>query len=216
MKPTNFYLPMLVFLVFILSQISIFAQEETLLESSGELIEVQEEEAFYPHHALGLVISHANVREGVVEGSRKWLSLPSWGINYNFHFHPRWAIGLHTDFIVEKFTVEKHLNGGEEGEAIERNFPVAPAIMGIYKFGERTHSSWEFEFGLGGEFSDGENFFLTRAGIAYVVEIRNHWEVFFGFAYDFKWNAYDSFVFGFGIGKAFGLPHEPSLSEEHR
>ncbi len=104
--------------------------------------------------------------------------------------------------------MEKHLHDGEEGEVIDRNRPIAPALMATYKFGERPHSEWGLEFGAGAEFASGESFFLNRIGIEYAVEIRNHWEVFFGFAYDLRWNAYDTFAFGFGIGKAFGLPHE--------
>ena len=195
---------------------SLEAQVEALGESAVERLEENDaEEDFHPYHALGVVISHAQVREGVVEGSNKWLSLPSWGLNYNFHFHPRWAIGLHTDLITEEFIVESHLKSGEEGEVIERNNPIAPALMATYKFGERPHSAWGLEFGVGGEFAAGESFFLNRLGIEYAVEIRNHWEVFAGIAYDIKWNAYDSFVFGLGISKAFGLPHEASEPTAH-
>jgi len=187
------------------------AQEAT----QHEAIETEAEEVYHPHHALGIMISHANVREGVVDGNIRWLSLPSWGVNYNYHFSHRWAIGLHTDLINEEFKVERHLEGGDEGEVIDRNFPIAPALMATYKFGKRPHAEWGLEFGIGAEFGGGETFFLNRIGIEYAVEIRNHWEVFAGIAYDFRWGAYDTFAFGLGIAKAFRLPHEAHEAVEH-
>jgi hypothetical protein len=48
---------------------------------------------------------------------------------------PKFAIGLHTDFIAETFKVEKDLESGEN-EVLERSFPIAPALVVIYKPGE--------------------------------------------------------------------------------
>jgi len=167
----------------------------------SEEVEEREEEAFHPNHSIALILSHANVREGVVDGNNRWLSLPSWSLNYDFQFHPRWAIGLHTDFINEEFKVSRHI-AGEEGEVIDRNFPVAPALMGSYFFGKRRR--WGVSFGPGVELASGESFFLTRAGIEYALELPKGWEMVGEFSYDIKWDAYDSLAFGLGIAKTFG------------
>jgi hypothetical protein len=161
----------------------------------------KEDEAFHPYHQIALVISHAQVFEGRdIEGNKKVLSLPSWGIDYTYRFHPKWAIGLHTDIIVEKFEVEKHLESGGEGEVLERSYPVAPAFMGIYKATEH----WSFLLGIGGEFAKEENFALTRAGIEYGSKLPKGWEVFGALNYDFKWTAYDTWTIGIGIAKKLG------------
>jgi len=153
---------------------------------------------FHPHHQVGLVISHAHVFEGRdTDGNRSALSLPAWGLDYTYTFRRRWGIGLHTDIIIEKFKVEKNLG---DQEVIERSYPVAPALMGIYKPGHH----WSFLFGMGGEFAKEENFVLTRVGIEYSAELRNGWEVFGSFAYDIKWEAYDTWTLGLGIAKALG------------
>jgi len=90
------------------------------------------EAAFHPHSSFGLVLSHAKVFKGRdAEGNKKALSLPSWGIDYNYSFHSKWSIGLHTDVIIEKFEVEKNLESGSNEETIERSYPIAPALMGI-------------------------------------------------------------------------------------
>ena len=63
-----------------------------------------EEKTFHPHHQIGISINHVHVFEGRDdEGNRETLTLPAWGIDYTYQFHEKWAIGLHTDFIMEKY-----------------------------------------------------------------------------------------------------------------
>ena len=85
------------------------------------------------------------------------LVLPFWGLDYNFQFSPKFALGLHTDFVLESFEVEKNLDGEDE-TATERSHPVAPAVIGFYKPAE--HGS--FGLGAGGEFAKEEDYFLNR------------------------------------------------------
>jgi len=174
----------------------------TLGQEIERLRESGDEEVFFPYHSIALILGHANVREGVAEGNKRWLGLPSWSLDYNYNFHPRWSIGLHTDLILEEFVVERHLQGGEEREAIERSFPVAPAVIATYKLDKRRH--WGLLFGPGVEFASGESFFLTRVGIEYAAELPREWEILASLVYDAKWNAYDSFILGIGVAKAFG------------
>ncbi|MBL0736889.1 hypothetical protein JI750_08355 [Flavobacterium sp. GN10] len=160
-----------------------------------------EEKKFKPHHQIGISINHVHVFEGRdEEGNRETLTLPAWGIDYTYQFHEKWAIGLHTDFIVEKFKVEKIYASGDNKETVERSYPIAPALMGIYKPNEH----WSFLLGFGGEFAKEEDFFLTRAGVEYGYELPKGWEIFGTVSYDFKWNAYDSWGIGLGIAKNFG------------
>ncbi len=153
-------------------------------------------EEFTRHSSIGVVLGHAHVFEGRnAEGDKVVLSLPSWGIDYNYYFCPKWAIGLHTDIITETFLVKGH--GGEE---LERSIPIAPALMGMYKAGKH----WSFLLGAGGEFAKEANYFLNRLGVEYGAEIHNGWEVSGSLGYDIKWNAYDSWLIGIGISKSFG------------
>jgi hypothetical protein len=160
----------------------------------------ESEEEFKPHSSIGVVLSHAHVFAGKDEnGKKKGLAMPTWGLDYNYHLSPKWAIGLHTDIIIESFKVEEH-----NGETIERSYPIAPALVGIYK----ANHHWSLMAGLGEEFAKEENFFLTRLGAEYGAEIRNGWEVFGSLSYDIKWTAYDTWVLGLGISKAFGGHHK--------
>jgi hypothetical protein len=158
-------------------------------------------EPFRPHHIIGIVISHAQVFDGRdINGEKKVLSLPSWGLDYTFQFKPKWGIGLHTDIITETFEVEKHLESGGSGDIIERSYPIAPAVMVIYK----PDHHWSFLLGAGAEFAKEENFFLNRAGVEYSVGFEKVWEVFGSLSYDFKWGGYDTWILGLGISKVLG------------
>jgi len=173
----------------------------SVLTNKSVAQESEEKEVFKPHHQIGISINHVHVFEGRDdEGNREILSLPAWGVDYTFQFHKNWAIGLHTDFVIEKFKVEKVYANDDDKETVERSYPIAPALMGIYKPSE----SWSFLLGFGGEFAKEENYFLTRVGAEYGYELPKNWEIFGTFSYDLKWNAYDSWGIGLGIAKNFG------------
>lgn len=194
MPDTNRYFQKSFLYIVLFSLISIFNNKCIAQES-------EEAAVFKPHHQIGISINHVHVFEGIDDdGNREVLSLPAWGVDYTYHFSKKWAIGLHTDFIIEKFKVEKNLASGEDKETVERSYPIAPAVMGIFKLNEH----WSFLLGMGGEFAKEEDFLLTRAGAEYGYELPKGWEVFGTFSYDFKWNAYDSWGIGLGIAKNFG------------
>lgn len=162
-----------------------------------------EEEPFHPHHTVAVAIGHSLVREGVVENGKRWLNLPSWAIDYSYYFHRRWGIGLHTDIIPESFVVTRHF-GERKIETIERDLPVAPAIMAIFTPGRRRHLG--LLFGAGVEIASEESFFLNRVGLEYGLELPKNWELGFHLTYDIKWDAYDSIGIALGIAKVFGMP----------
>lgn len=172
-----------------------------LLSNKITAQESEEKEIFKPHHQIAISINHVHVFEGIDDdGNKEVLALPAWGIDYTYHLSQKWAIGLHTDFIIEKFKVEKDLESGEDKETVERSYPIAPAVMGIYKLNEH----WSFLLGMGGEFAKEEDYLLTRAGAEYGYELPKRWEIFGTFSYDIKWSAYDSWGIGLGIAKNFG------------
>jgi hypothetical protein len=143
------------------------------------------------------MMSHTQISQGVQsDGNNKWLSLPSWGINYNYKFSPKWAVGLHTDIVVEDFAVEEHLKSSN-GEVLERSYPVATAVMFSYKPGKH----FSYMLGSGGEFAHTGNLFLLRVGIEYGYHLSNNWELNANLTNDLKVNAYNSWAIGFGIAR---------------
>lgn len=166
------------------------AQEEEFkeeLEASGK-------------HQIGFLLGHAHVPSVYSEGKKEWKALPSFTLYYNYWLNEKWAVGLHTDIIIENFEVEKNL-GSEEGEAafLEREKPIAPAVMVVYKPGEH----FSYLLGAGAEFAKGEDLFLIRAEIAYAIEIPKEWEFEVSLGHDFRWDAYNTINLGLGISKKF-------------
>jgi len=154
----------------------------------------------HPRHEVSLLLAHTHVAQGVnAEGDLTWLALPSWGINYNFWLSPQWAIGLHTDFINETFKVEENLNEAEGKPTVERTLPVAPAVMVSY----RPHHHWAFTLGAGQEFAKEGDLLLMRAGTEYTIHLSGAWESSGSLAYDFRFDAYDSWMLGIGITRTF-------------
>lgn len=172
-----------------------------LLFSVFAFAQETEEETNKGKHRLTIALGHANIYEGVKDGNTKFLSLPSWGIDYDYWLADKWAIGLHTDIIVEDFEVKENLG---DDTAIERSSPIAPAVMGIFKPTE--HSS--FLLGAGAEFAKEENLFLNRVGYEWGTDLGKKWEIGFSLCYDFRWNAYDSFLIGIGISRVLKPKHK--------
>jgi hypothetical protein len=153
----------------------------------------KEENESESKHSFSFVIGHARIGQGRnAEGDKEFLTVASLAFDYNYWFSERWAVGLHTDFLNENFFIEN-----EEGEILERERPIAPAIMGVYKPSEH----WAISFGVGKEYSNEQNFTLTRLSIEYGVEIRKGWEVFGVLSQDFRWTAYNVTTLGLGLSK---------------
>jgi hypothetical protein len=145
-------------------------------------------------HSIALVLGHTQITEGVEDGNKKWISVPSWGIDYNYEINEKWAIGLHNDIIVESFIVEHN-----DGTEIERSSPFASTIVGIFK----PCKHFSFVLGAGGEFSKEENLFLIKAGIEYGYRIHENWELVANITNDLKIDAYNSWNIGIGIARKF-------------
>lgn len=143
-------------------------------------------------HSIALVISHTQLAEGVKNGEKTWISLPSWGLDYNYEINEKWAFGLHNDIIVESFKV-KQFNKTE----IERSTPFASAFVGMYK----PIKNLNLILGAGGEFSKEESLILIKAGIEYSYRFHNNWELIATINNDLKINSYNSWSIGCGIAR---------------
>jgi hypothetical protein len=174
-----------------------------LLTAAGPLAaqhEIPEGSDEHARHEVAFLLAHTAVSQGInVNGDRTWLMLPSWGLNYNFWLSSKWAIGLHTDLISETYLVTENHNEGEEEPVVERTRPIAPAVMATY----RPHEHLAFTLGAGQEFAQEGNLPLARAGVEYTIHLGGPWETSGSFAYDFRFNAYDSYTLGIGITRTF-------------
>lgn len=151
-------------------------------------------------HRLTLGLGHTYLSEGVVDGKKQWLALPSWSFNYDYWVADHWAVGLQLDFISESFIIED----GED-EEIERSFPISFVPSAIFKPGKHI----AFIAGIGAEYTENETLTLTRLGVEYGVEMPKGWEFSAIFLWDNKWNHYNSWSIALGVSRII------SKSEKH-
>ena len=154
-----------------------------------------QEEETSSYHRLSLAMSHAHIPSGVKGDSKKWLALPAFSFDYDYWLNRKWALGLHTDVILENFLVKS--SGDKE---IERTKPVALAAVAIFKPGEHL----SFLFGSGVEIAEEGSLFLIRFGGEYGWEINERWELGLSLMYDAKWDSYDTWVLGLGVSRILG------------
>jgi len=158
----------------------------------------QQPSARHKNHQLQVLISHTQIHSALdLEGNRKWQSLPSWGLNYNFQVADKWKIGLHQDIVVEDFQVATL--GRNEAEVLDRRYPLASALV----VSRTLADHFQLLMGIGGEFAPGQHFLLFRGGIEYGYYLDDNWELIGNVTNDFKWEAYNSWAIGMGVSRLF-------------
>lgn len=157
--------------------------------------EKKEEESLKGVNRLTIGLGHTHLSKGKNEdGKTTWLAVPSWSLNYDYWISNRWAIGLQTDLVIEKFIVEQ-----TDGEDLEREKPVALVPVAIFK----PYKHFSFIAGPGVELEKNENLFLTRLGAEFGCDLPKGWEAGIALLWDNKWDHYDSWVLEFSFSKKF-------------
>jgi hypothetical protein len=183
---------------FIFIAISIF-----LFISKGQAQEVEqvkagEEAAFKPHHRITLMMANVHIPDIVAhDGGSKQFLLPAWGLDYDYWFAEKWAVGLHNNMVLQEFKVEE----GESGEEVDVSYPLSVSLTGLFM--PVRHLT--LIAGVGREFEKTENLSLIEFGLEYGFELPDEWELSLNLKYEHKFEAYDSWLFGFGISKIIGL-----------
>ena len=87
-----------------LTGLLIFALPALVLAQEND--EHESEEAF-KHHRVSITFGHTHVPKGapaVTNGSS--LVVPSWGLNYEYWFTHKWALGLHNDTEIATYVLK--------------------------------------------------------------------------------------------------------------
>ncbi|NVK29137.1 MAG: hypothetical protein HWE14_13880 [Flavobacteriia bacterium] len=165
----------------------------SLLPIFGMAQESEQNEQF-TFSSLSLSIGHTLVFEGVRNGERTPVSLPSWALDYNYYIHEKWILGIHTDIIIESFEFEIP---GEGSAVFERNFPLAAVGVVGHRIGR-----WFMYVGGGAEFGD-ETFGVVRLGGEVAHSFDDRFEMLLGVAYDYKIDNYSSLAVTAGVAYKF-------------
>lgn len=91
----------------------------------------------------------------VPDGSSKVsgaLIVPTIGLEYQYFFTHRFAIGIHTDLELMPYVIEN-----EERDLLQREYAVIVALVGVYELGK----NWVIFGGPGREFESHESFYQS-------------------------------------------------------
>lgn len=168
---------------------SVFGQENSANEKS------KNEEGNKGNHRITLGLGHTLMSKGVKNGEKVWIAEPSWSLNYDYWISNKWAVGLHTDLIVETFVIED-----QDGNDLEREKPVALVPTAIFK----PFRHFSFLAGGGMELEKEKNLGLIRLGVEAGWEIPGKWELGVELVWDEKLDYYNSWSIAFTISKLFG------------
>ena len=89
---------------------------------SHEMIaqEVEEEK-----NRISLVLGHAIIPNGKdVGNNNSRFILAAWGLDYDHYFSEKWGLGIHSDWVVENYTVETSFGDSKEVEREKTTYLV--------------------------------------------------------------------------------------------
>lgn len=164
----------------------------------------RQEEHVHRKHRLTIGMGHAHIPTGIRagDGKRSWLNLGAFAFDYDFYFHPKWAVGLHSDIVPTQYEVEFTLS--KDDEIVTRTSPLSSVLVGSYKITEHLG----VQLGFGVEYTKEESLGVLRLGVEYGWELPQDWELGIGATYDDKIDAYSTWFLGFMLSKWLGKPHE--------
>ena len=157
----------------------------------------EEETHEFKHFRVAAAIGHAYIPEAKTD-TDTFLLIPTFGLDLQYWFNPKWGIALKNDIEIADYIVEG--NDGENNE-IAREYPIIVAIPVLFSPWENR--GFNFILGPGIEFEDHEDFFVIRVGFGSEFEIGNHWDFSPELIYDLKNGHINSLTLAFGIGKRF-------------
>ncbi len=126
------------------------------------------------------------------EGEIKVAVVPTWGIDLDYYFHPRWSAALQGDIILQSFEVDN-----ERQVILERSYPVT--LAGVLHYHALRH--WSFYTGPGIELEKSKNLFLLRLGTEYSFEVTENFEIALNLIFETKEEVYDTWTFGVAFNK---------------
>lgn len=172
--------------------------------------ENEEEKEKFRRHTLTLFTGYALIPKAVSTESeahekstlsednltKKVLIVPVLGIDYDYKFSEKIAIGLQNDIELSSYYVERN-----DETLLQRNYAFVSALVFIYE-----PIPWLALFaGPGYEFEQHESFFVGKIGADFIKRFENDWGVAATLSVDIK-EVNTSASFGITVLKSLGKP----------
>jgi len=137
-----------------------------------------------------IMMANTHIPKGI-EGTSTGVTVPTWGFDIDYFFHPRWSVALQGDIKIASFEVE------EENIELKRSYPIS--LVPVLHFHLKRH--WSFYSGVGYELESHGNLLLWRIGTEYSFEITEDFEIALNLLYENKEEVYDTWTFGIAFNK---------------
>jgi len=153
------------------------------------------EENQIQHHRLALFSGYGLIQGAInEEGKDKVEVIPIIGLDYEYWFNHKFALGLQNDLELASYKVEK-----DHQEYLERESAFVTALVFCY---EPMHG-WALFAGPGYEFERNESFGVFKLGTEVGKTFEGGWSAGIIVAYDIK-EVNSSLSFGLSVGKRLG------------
>ncbi len=148
----------------------------------------------FKHNRVAVILGHGHVFGAVKTDGANLITIPTWGIDYQYWINQKFGVGLKGDIEIMEYVVET-----EEEIQLTRTNPFIISTVFLYNPFTRGY----FLMGPGIEFEENHNFFIIRFGAGYEFEIPGHWDFSPEILFDLKEGHIGSFTWGIGVGKRF-------------
>ena len=153
------------------------------------------EENQIQHHRLALFSGYGLIQGAInEEGKDKVEVIPIIGLDYEYWFNHKFALGLQNDLELASYKVEK-----DHQEYLERESAFVTALVFLYE----PLNGWALFAGPGYEFERNHSFGVFKIGTDVGKTFEGGWSAGITVAYDIK-EVNSSLSFGLTVGKRFG------------
>lgn len=152
--------------------------------------QVNSDRKYEPCIDASIMMANSHV-PSAIDGNKKNIIFPTWGLDINYHFFKRWAVSFQSDVKLQSFEVE------ENDVILKRHYPFTSAIV-IHGY---VMEHWSFYVGPGYEFESHRNLLVLKSGSEYNFEITDNFEIALNLSYENKQQIYDSWTFGVSFTK---------------
>ena len=148
----------------------------------------------FKHFRIAVTLGHGYIPTATTSDS-KLVVLPTWGLDAQYWFNTRFAIGFKSDIELASY----YVNVDNAGTLIREN----PVIISLPIFYSPYGKDLVFLLGPGVELEGHEDFFVFRMGVGYEIHLAKGWDFTPEFVYDLKDGHINALTLSVGIGKKF-------------
>ena len=188
----------------LLTPFFINAQEEQAIKVNRENNEIHvvndnnenhENHKTFKRHRISLAISQSYIPSiHLHEGDASAQIIPTNGIEYQFFFTHKFSAKWINEVEFLTYTVK-----GEDGEHRVRDNAFLSAIV----LGYEVYDHLGIFAGVGYEFEDSEDLWVTRIGAEYSFELPRYWDITPAAIFDYKKDSHTAYTFSLTIGRRF-------------